>query len=115
MIEGKLRPIHGDVLVSGMYFGETKTAGGIIIQSDDAKAHGVKPRWAKVYAKGPENKDEFDVGDWILIQHGRWTRKVKIKDNGTELEVQKVEAEAILAWSPEGPAEADLAYFGEEA
>jgi co-chaperonin GroES (HSP10) len=112
MIKGKVRPIHADVLVSDMYFGETKTAGGIIIQSDDAKAHGVKPRWAKVYAKGPENKDPYNVGDWILIDHGRWTRKIKVDDGEKVIEIQKVEVDSILAWQDEAPT--DLAYFGQE-
>jgi co-chaperonin GroES (HSP10) len=112
MIKGKVRPIHADVLVSDMYFGETKTAGGIIIQSDDAKAHGVKPRWAKVYAKGPENKDPYNVGDWILIDHGRWTRKIKVDDGEKVIEIQKVEVDSILAWQDEAPT--DLAYFGKE-
>ena len=113
MIKGKVRPIHADVLVCDMHFGETKTAGGIIIQSDDAKAHGVKPRWAKVYAKGPENTDPYNVGDWILIEHGRWTRKIKIEnEHGDEVEIQKVELESILAWQDEEPA--DLAYFSQE-
>jgi co-chaperonin GroES (HSP10) len=112
MIKGKVRPIHADVLVSDMYFGETKTAGGIIIQSDDAKAHGVKPRWAKVYAKGPENKDPYNVGDWILIDHGRWTRKIKVDDGEKVIEIQKVEVDSILAWQNEAPT--DLAYFGQE-
>lgn len=113
MIKGNVRPIHGDVLVTDMHFGETKTAGGIIIQSDDAKAHGVKPRWGKVYAKGPENKDPYNVGDWILVEHGRWTRKVEIEnEEGNKLEIQKVEVESILAWQNEAPS--DLAYFGQE-
>jgi co-chaperonin GroES (HSP10) len=112
MIKGKVRPIHADVLVSDMYFGETKTAGGIIIQSDDAKAHGVKPRWGKVYAKGPENKDPYNVGDWILIAHGRWTRKIKVDDGENVIEIQKVEVDSILAWQEEAPT--DLAYFGQE-
>lgn len=113
MIKGSVRPIHGDVLVTDMHFGETKTAGGIIIQSDDAKAHGVKPRWARVYAKGPENKDPYNVGDWVLIEHGRWTRKIQLETNeGEKIEIQKVEVESILAWQNEAPS--DLAYFGQE-
>jgi len=113
MIKGKVRPIHGDVLVTDMHFGETKTAGGIIIQSDDAKAHGVKPRWGKVYAKGNENTDPYNVGDWILVEHGRWTRKVEVEtDEGEKIEIQKVEVESILAWQTEAPS--DLAYFGQE-
>ena len=113
MIKGKVRAIHADVLVTNMHFGETKTAGGIIIQSDDAKAHGVKPRWAQVYAKGPENNDPYKVGDWILIEHGRWTRKIEIEDEqGKKIDLQKVEVESILAWQDEAPS--DLAYFGKE-
>lgn len=115
MIEGKLRPIRDRVLVVGMHFGETKTAGGIIIGSDDGKAHGVKPRWCQVYAKGHENEDEYQKGDWILVEHGRWTRKIQVKDEtGEELEIQMVENEAILAYSNERPAEKDLAYYGQE-
>jgi len=113
MIKGKIRPIHADVLVTNMHFGETKTAGGIIIQSDDAKAHGVKPRWAQVYAKGSENTDPYNVGDWILIEHGRWTRKIDIEDEqGKKIDLQKVEVESIIAWQNEAPS--DLAYFGKE-
>ena len=93
MIKGKIKAIRGDVLVHKMHFGETKTAGGIIIQSDDAKAHGVKPRWAQVYAKGHENNDPYDVGDWILIEHGRWTRKIKVQnEHNEEIELQKADA-----------------------
>jgi len=113
MIKGKVRAIHEDVLVTGMHFGETKTEGGIIIQSDDAKAHGVKPRWAQVYAKGPENTDPYKVGDWILIEHGRWTRKIEIEnEKGEKIDLQKVEVGSILAWQDEAPS--NLAYFGEE-
>jgi len=113
MIKGKVRPIHADVLVCNIHFGEMKTAGGLIIQTDDGKANGVKPRWAKVYAKGPENNDPYEVGDWILIEHGRWTRKIKIENElGENIEIQKVEVESILAWQNEQPS--DIAYIGQE-
>lgn len=113
MIKGKLNPIHDDVLVYGMHFGETVTKGGIIMQSDDAKAHGVKSRWAKVYAKGSENNDDYNTGDWILIEHGRWTRKVQIDDPDLgKIEVQKVEKSAILAVG-EDDFEPELAYWGQ--
>ena len=113
MIKGEVRAIRGDVLVTDMYFGETTTAGGIIIQSDDAKAHGVKPRWAKVYAKGSENNDPYEVGDWVLIEHGRWTRKIEIEnEQGEKIDLQKVEVGSIMAWQDEAPS--NLAYFGQE-
>ena len=112
MIKGKVRPIHADVLVCDMHFGEMKTASGLYIPSDDAKAHGVKPRWAKVYAKGPENNDPYNVGDWILIEHGRWTRKIEIEDeNNDKIELQKVEVESILAQQTEVP---DVNYMAQE-
>ena len=111
MIKGKVRPIHADVLVTNMHFGEMKTASGLYIPSDDAKAHGVKPRWGKVYAKGPENTDPYKVGDWILIEHGRWTRKVEIETDGEKIEIQKVELESIIAWQEEEP---DTNYMAQE-
>jgi len=98
-----VRAIGNRVLVTDMYFGEQKTAGGIIIGDDDGKTRGIYPRWAKVYSKGPDNKDEYNVGDWILVEHGRWTRGLKIELDIGEVEVRMVEAESILAMSEEKP------------
>jgi hypothetical protein len=86
-----------------MYFGEQKTKGGIIINDDDGKTRGIYPRWAKVYSKGPDNKDDYEIGQWILIEHGRWTRAMLIDDGHSEKEVRMVEAESILAYSDEKP------------
>lgn len=101
-VEGKLRPLKNNVLVTEMNFEEQKTASGIIIQSDDGKAHGVKPRWAKVWAVGPEQKDIL-VGEWILIEHGRWTRGVKVKEDGQEITIRRVDPSSILLRSEEKP------------
>jgi co-chaperonin GroES (HSP10) len=49
-----VQAIRDDVLVSDMDMGEQTTAAGIVIQSDDGKSHGVKPRWARVYKVGPK-------------------------------------------------------------
>ncbi len=98
----KIRALHDDVIVKDMDFGEQVTAGGIVIQSDDAKVHGIKPRWAQVYKVGPEQKDVLP-GQWILIEHGRWTRKIKIDDGEGPKEIQKVEVKSILAVTDEKP------------
>jgi co-chaperonin GroES (HSP10) len=113
MIQGNVRAVGNRVLVTDMYFGEQTTSGGIIIANDDGKTRGIYPRWGKVYAKGPENKDEYDVGDWILIEHGRWTRAMKIKpdDDTEEFDLRMVEAESILAVSDTKP---DGAVIGKE-
>jgi co-chaperonin GroES (HSP10) len=100
---GSLRAVGNRVLVTDMYFGEQTTASGLIISSDNGKERGIYPRWGLVYAKGPDNTDEFEVGHWILVEHGRWTRGMSIEVDGTELEVRMVEAESILAYSNEKP------------
>jgi co-chaperonin GroES (HSP10) len=104
-IEGNLNPINDNVLVSDMYFGEQKTSGGIIITNDDGNVRGIYPRWAKVYAKGPKNTDPFQVGDWILVEHGRWTRGFKMKEENRYIEVRMVETSSILMYSDEKPSD----------
>lgn len=98
----KIRALHDDVIVKDMDFGEQVTAAGIVIQSDDAKVHGIKPRWAQVYKVGPEQADVVP-GQWILIEHGRSTRKIKIDDGEGPKEIQKVEVKSILAVTDEKP------------
>jgi co-chaperonin GroES (HSP10) len=98
----KIRALHDDVIVKDMDFGEMVTAGGIVIQSDNAKVHGIKPRWGQVYKVGPEQTDVKE-GQWILIEHGRWTRKIKIDDGEGPKEIQKVEVKSILAVADEKP------------
>jgi len=102
IVKGKLRPIRNHVLVSDMSFEEQQTSSGIIIQSDDGKTHGVKPRWAQVWAVGPEQTD-VKVGEWIYVEHGRWTRGVKVEYNETQTVVRKVDADAILLTADERP------------
>ena len=107
----QLRPLSKDILVYDMDMGEQVTAAGIVIKSDDGKAHGVKPRWARVYKIGTNCELDVKVGEWILIEHGRWTRKIKIDDGASVKEIQKVEVTAILAVTDERPS---TAYWGQE-
>jgi co-chaperonin GroES (HSP10) len=97
-----IKALSKDVLVIDMDMGEQKTAGGLVIQSDDGKAHGVKPRWAKVYRVGSE-VNFVKEGQWVLIEHGRWTRKIKIDDGEGEKEFQKVETKSIIAVADQKP------------
>ena len=102
-IKGTPRAIGDQVLVTDMHFGEQKTASGLIISNDDGQTRGIYPRWARVYSKGPDNRDEFEVGDWILVSHGRWTRGLSMETPTGEIEIRKVELESILATSTEKP------------
>ena len=60
-VDYDITPLKKRVLVSDMHFGETKTAGGIILVDDDGSEAGIHPRWAKVYAVGNE-QDDVTVG-----------------------------------------------------
>ena len=112
-VKGKVRAIGSDVLATDMYMGEMKTESGIIIGSDDGKNHGVKPRWCKVFAVGP-NQNDFEIDQWILVEHGRWSRKIKVdQGDGKEIEIQKIDTDCILGiWEGEGSP--DTNYIGEE-
>jgi co-chaperonin GroES (HSP10) len=102
VVKGKLRPLRNTVLVSDMSFEEQTTASGIVIQSDDGKSHGVKPRWARVWSIGPE-QNEVKLGEWIYIEHGRWTRGIKVEEDGKEIVIRRVDTDAILLQSDEKP------------
>jgi co-chaperonin GroES (HSP10) len=94
-----------------MNFGEQKTAGGIVLMSDDGKSEGVKPRWAKVFAVGP-NQTDVKIGDWILIEHGRWTRGLEVEeDDGTKFTIWRVDPEGIMMTADERPAGAEFGVF----
>lgn len=106
-----IRAVGNRVLVSDMYFGDQVSQGGIIIQDDDGTTRGVRPRWGKVYSKGPENNEEYKVGQWILVEHGRWTRGFSLDDSDSEKEVRMVEPESVLGYADEPP---EGAVIGEE-
>jgi len=103
VVKGKITPIRDNVLVVDMSFDEQKTAGGIIIRSDDGKSEGVKPRWGRVWAVGPKQTD-VKVGEWIYVEHGRWTRGIKVEDeNGDEIIIRMVETKSIMLQADEKP------------
>jgi len=107
-ITGTLKPIGNRVLVTNMHFGEQRTRSGLIISNDDGQTRGIYPRWGQVHAKGPDNNESYEVGDWVLVEHGRWTRGIKIDEGSGEQEIRMVEAESILAVSNEKPSDVQL-------
>lgn len=107
-VKGKIRPIRDHVLVSDMDFGMQQTQSGIFITSDNGKSSGVKPRWGRVWAVGPEQQD-VKVGDWICVEHGRWTRTIEFEqDDGSVIELRRVENSAILMSADEKPGDVDI-------
>lgn len=102
VVKGKIFPLRDYILITDMEFGEEKTRSGIIIQNLNGKTEGIKPRWGRVYAIGPEQK-EVKVGDWICVAHGRWTRGITVDDEGKEIIIRRVDNNDILLVSEEKP------------
>jgi len=109
-VTGKIRPLRDTVFVTDMMFDEQKTSSGIILQNDDGKSQGIRPRWGRVWAIGSE-QNQVHIGEWILVEHGRWTRTVTVDgDSGDVVEVRMVDNDAIMMISdelPTGPARPD--------
>ena len=78
-----LRPLRDKVILTNLERGERQSAGSIVIMNDDGKDTGIRARWGQVYAIGPEQKD-VAVGDWVLMQHGRWTTGADVKLKGSD-------------------------------
>jgi len=97
-----VKPIGNAIIVTDMSFESRITSSGIIIPGDDGKSSGIRPRWAQVYAVGPEQTD-VKVGEWILISHGRWTRGIDIEDESGKKTIRKVDPNDILLVSDELP------------
>lgn len=109
-VQGKLIPLRDKVIVHNMHFGEQRTSGGLIVLGDDGKDRGIYPRWGQVFAVGPEHKEEFGVGDWILVEHGRWTRGILLEvENGEETTIRMVDNNCIIMWSKDKPSDTQVA------
>jgi hypothetical protein len=102
-----IRALNDHVLVADMNFKERKLSSGIYLLNDDGRGAGIRPRWAEVYAVGPDQED-VQVGQWILVAHGRWTRGVKIEDTTGEVVVRRIDHNDILLVSDSEPSDDSL-------
>jgi co-chaperonin GroES (HSP10) len=102
-VKGKLIPIRDNVLVTDMNFDARVSKGGIVLPSDDGKSEGVRHRWGRVWAIGPEQQD-VKVDEWILVEHGRWTRGVTVElEDGTDIIIRRVDLKGILIVTDDNP------------
>jgi len=102
-VTGKIIPIRDNVLVTDMNFDQRISKGGIVLPSDDGKSEGVRHRWCRVWAIGPEQQD-VKVGEWILVEHGRWTRGVTVElEDGTDITMRRIDLKGILMVTDENP------------
>jgi hypothetical protein len=106
-VQGKIRAIRNHVLVTEMKFDQRITAGGIVILNDNGKTEGIRPRWGRVYDVGPEQKD-VEVGQWVMVAHGRWTRGIDVQQEQEVITVRRVDINDILIVSDEQPSAHDM-------
>jgi hypothetical protein len=97
-----IRAIHDHIIVRDMSFEGRQLASGIVLLGDDGKTDGIRPRWARVYAIGPEQED-IQIGQWVLIEHGRWTRGLKVAIEGEEFVIRRADPAGIIFAQDEEP------------
>jgi hypothetical protein len=102
-VEGTIIPLRNMIIASDMEFGDEVLKSGILIPSDNRKSRGIRPRWCKVYAVGPEQKD-IKISQWICVEHGRWGRTIEL-DVGADapLELRVIDPDAVMLISNELP------------
>ena len=98
----QIHPLNDSVIVTDMTFDERFTTGGIVLLNDNGKSTGIRPRWGQVYAVGPEQQ-EVVPGQWICIEHGRWTRGIDIEYQSGKVTLRRVDPKDIMMISDEMP------------
>ena len=98
----QFRALNDSVIVEEMEFDQRITQTGLILPNDNGKSTGIRPRWGRVYAIGPEQQD-VRVGEWICVAHGRWTRGLDIEDESGKRTIRKIDPKDILMSADERP------------
>lgn len=98
----QLLPIRDAVIVSDMEFDERISTGGIVLLNDNGKSTGIRPRWGCVYAVGPQQQS-VHVGEWVCVEHGRWTRGIDIEDETGKHTLRRVDPKDIMMTADERP------------
>lgn len=96
------QPIRDWVIATDMNFEGRTLSSGVILLGDNGRSDGIRPRWGQVYAVGPEQTD-IQVGDWICVAHGRWTRGLDIEDESGKRTVRRIDPNDILLVSKDRP------------
>jgi len=95
-------PLPKRVLAELLGLEQRVTSSGIIIQSENGKDRGIRPRWAKVHLVG-EGIDWCQPGQYILVAHGRWSRQFECEHNGVKLKLVHLDNNECLIVTDELP------------
>lgn len=98
----QVRPLRGNIFAH-LQVGERTTKSGIVLRDDNGKDHGIRPRWGRVWLVADDITD-VKPGQWILVEHGRWTMTIELKDeDGSVIKFQKIDPKGIIAVQDEPP------------
>lgn len=96
-----LTPLPGKILVDEIDTGE-RVHNGVIRLSDNMKESGIRPRWCRVF-KVAQDIDFVQPGQWILVDHGRWSRGIPVTIEGIRKNIRVVENHSISLVSDVNP------------
>ena len=98
-------PLKDKIFVTDLEHGFQKSSGGIILTDDNMQNYGIRPRWCKVSYKG-KDVDYVDIGDWLLMPHGRWSHKISLEfEDGKVLDIWQIDPKDILLKSDSQPSD----------
>ena len=98
----KLRALGNKILCKEMEQGEQLSRGGIILMNDDAREAGIRPRWMQVVSVGPDVHG-ISPDQWIMVEHGRWTHGMVMRDGSDKFTIWGAEEESVLLVADEKP------------
>jgi co-chaperonin GroES (HSP10) len=106
------KPTPDKIFVTDLERGMSRTAGGIILADDVGKDKGIRPRWGRVALVGT-NITDVTPGDWVFIEHGRWSVGIDMLDEttGKTVRLWHIDDKAMLMVSETDPRPAS--YKGE--
>jgi len=97
-----IRPLKERILAELLGLEQRVTASGIIIQGENGKDRGIRPRWARVRLVG-EGIDWVSPGQYVLVSHGRWSRQFECEHNGETMKLVHLDNKEVLLVSDEDP------------
>lgn len=97
-----MTPHASRVFVTELESGPRKTKNGIILMDDNMTIRGIRPRWCRVWKIGRDVVD-VKVGDWLLVEHGRWSFGIEGTIDGEDSKVWHIEfPKAVILISDDG-------------
>ena len=82
----KIRAIADHIICTEADFGDHVTDYGLVVKSTAGQSQGIAARWFKVHAIGPKVTMPLSSGQWLLVEHGRWTDAMEVRNDDGDLE-----------------------------